>query len=133
MKRLLLLALVLFSGCTAGVDTVSTGLSIYENFCGSKSYALLEEKGARLSALFSDQDVVLAMRDKITGSIVAVGSSGDYTYSYSPGEVTSDDYLIFIDQDAVDNKEDYCDYAVTVNKRTNDFVIINTTRMQLLD
>jgi hypothetical protein len=132
MKKFLLLALVLFSGCVSS-NNFSTGASVYENFCGNSDFSVLQEKGSRIYSLLANAEVVIAVRDGITGSMIMVGSNGDYTYSYLPEEVGADDYLIFIDTNALENEGAYCDYAVTVNQRTDEFIIINATRMQLLN
>ena len=131
MKKWLLL-LVFLSGCTAG-SNFNTGAIVYENFCGNSDFSVLQEKGSRIYSLLSDSEVVIAVRDGITGSMIMVGSNGDYTYSYLPEEVGTDDFLVFIDKNALENEDEYCDYAVTVNQRTDEFIIINTTKMQLLD
>ena len=133
MRKVLLVAFtVLFSGCVGGTN-MNLGAGIYENFCGSADYAVLEEKGSRLYSMLSDPEVVIAVRDEITGSMTVLGAGGDYTYDYLPDEESEDDYLIFIDRKALEKSGEYCDYAITLNKRTNDFFIMNTTRMQLLD
>jgi len=131
MKKWLFVALIFFSGCTS-VD-ISGGSDIYQNFCGNGNFVLLKEKGSRMYALLSDPEVVIAVRDKVTGSMVMVGSAGDYTLNYLPEEIEGDEYLIFMDKRALENEKDYCQYAVALNKRTNEFLVINATELQSLE
>ncbi|MBR9679396.1 MAG: hypothetical protein GON13_03965 [Nanoarchaeota archaeon] len=131
MKKFLLITLILFSGCISG-NNFDTGVKVYENFCGDTDFSVLQDKGSRIYSLLTNSEVVIAVRDGITGAMVMVGG-GDYTYAYLPEEVGEDDYLIFIDKNALENKDSYCDYAITVNQRTDEFIIINATRLQLLN
>ena len=128
MKKLLLLFLL--SGCLGNNDSLSTGAGVYANFCGGTDYAIMEEKGVSLGGLIDSPELVIALKNELTGSMILL-NSGDRTSNYLPGELDEDDYYVLMDRKALEGSEDYCDYTVSINKRTNSYLIINTTKLLL--
>lgn len=130
VTKYLLVSLFLFTGCVSSSDSITRGASVYQNFCSGSDYALLVEKGVRLSGLASDPSLVIAFKNGVTGSITffdAVSKTRDYL----PGESDEDDYYILIDGRALRNETVYCAYAVGVSERTGNFLILNATRLLL--
>ncbi len=128
MKSIVFIAfLVLLSGCSS-YNYTSKGASVFSNFCGNAEYAILQDKGVMLNGLMSEPGLVIAVKNRLTGSMVSLSPNGG-TYTYLPSQEAQDNYFIFIDKNALENITGYCDYSVAINQRTGEFLILNTTRL----
>jgi len=130
MKYALFFVLILISGCITGNSSLVKGSAVFENFCGSKDFAVLKETGVRVNLLLNDSDLIIAFKNGISGSIVFLSGVSD-TVPYSPDDLGKDNFYVLIDRKALDNVSGYCDYSVGIDEQTNDFVLFNTSRFLL--